>query len=201
MPDIVLSGWEGKENDDGQLRYGSSFLFQKGEQLLELKAAATRVMEEKFGPDKTKWPKGFHKPWKDQADKDPNNPANEGQKTYAGYESGGLYLDCNSADKPPQVVDHNVKDILDKRLVYSGCYGIPNISVYYFERKNKAGAIVKQGISTALNCFQKTRDGEPLGSAPPKAADVFKPVKVDATKGAASVFNGSPAEEDEDPMA
>lgn len=203
LPECRVSfwtGWDGKENDDGKLKYGAALLPPKGEQLLGLKALGTQIMTDKFGSDKTKWPKGFHKPWRDAGEKDANNPNRneEDGKPYDGYEMGALYINCNGADEPPEVVDHNVQPILDKKQVYSGCYGIPQIDMYWFEYKNKAGVVIKKGLSTSLTHFMKTRDGEPLGAPPRvKASAVFKPVAVDNKKGAAAVF----ADDDEDPMA
>lgn len=193
------TGWDGKENDDGKLKFGAALLFAEGETLKALKDLGTQIMTDKFGTDKTKWPKGFHKPWRDQADHDPDNENRpDDKKAYAGYKSGSLFINCNGADEAPEVVDHNVKPILDRKQVYSGCFGIPQIDMFWFEYKNKNGVVMKKGLSTSLTHFMKTKDGEPLDNrVRPKAAEVFKPVAVDTKKGAAAVF----AEDEEDPMA
>lgn len=62
------------------------------------------------------------------------------------------------ADRPPFVVDANVQPILQRSEIYSGVYG--NINVTFFPYSNSG----KKGIGCGLNGFQKTRDGEPLGS-------------------------------------
>lgn len=63
------------------------------------------------------------------------------------------------ADHPPFVVDGQVQKIIDPAQVYSGCYG--NVNVSFFAYANSG----KKGIGCGLNGIQKTRDGEPLGSA------------------------------------
>ena len=191
---------DGKENDDGELRYGSAMLFEKGEMLKELKALGAQILTDKFGSDKKKWPKGVHKPWRDQGEKDADNPnRDEDTKAYDGYQMGALYINCNAASDQPEVVDHALQPILKKRDVYSGCYGIANIDMFWFDRKNKAGVIVKRGLSCSMNCFQKLEDGEPLGGgARVQAASVFSPVEIDNNSGAADVFAD---EDDDDPMA
>lgn len=196
------TGWDGKENDDGKLKFGSALLFAEGETLQALKDLGTQIMTDKFGSDKSKWPKGFHKPWRDQADHDENNDNRpDDKKPYAGYKSGCLFINANGAEEAVTVcetVGGKVVEIIDKKKVYSGCYGIPQVDLYWFEYKNKNGVVMKKGLSTSLTHFMKTRDGEPLDNrVRPKAADVFKPIAVDPKKGAAAVF----AEDEEDPMA
>ncbi len=190
---------DGKTNDSGKEKFGCTMLFGEGEDLKDIKALATTIMTDKFGSDKAKWPKKFHKPWKDQSYNAPDNDDREG-KPYEGYVSGNLMINCMGSDEPPEVVDNRNQAILEKRKIYSGCYGIANIDLFWFEAKNSQGVVTNKGISCSMNCFQKHEDGEPLGGgARPQAASVFKPVAVDTKKGAAAVF----AEDDaaEDPMA
>lgn len=69
-----------------------------------------------------------------------------------------VFTASSKADRPPFVVDAQVQKIINPAEVYSGCYG--NVNVTFFPY-NSAG---KKGIGCGLNGFQKTRDGEPLGS-------------------------------------
>lgn len=84
------------------------------------------------------------------------------------------------ADRPPFVVDGNLQKILQQSEIYSGVYG--NVNVSFFAYANSG----KKGIGCGLNGFQKTRDGEPLGSsvsaedafgkiAQPAAAPAYQP--------------------------
>lgn len=69
-------------------------------------------------------------------------------------------------DRPPFVVDGNVQPIIQQSEIYSGVFGNVNVSFFAY---NSGG---KKGIGCGLNGFQKTRDGEPLGSSV-SAAEAF----------------------------
>ena len=68
-----------------------------------------------------------------------------------------VFTASSKADRPPAVVDGNVQPIIQQSEIYSGVYGNINVSFFAY---NSGG---KKGIGCGLNCFQKTRDGEPLG--------------------------------------
>lgn len=72
------------------------------------------------------------------------------------------------ADQPPKIVDINMNPIIDPTEVYSGMYGRIAVNFAPYAQAGKKG--VGCYISTNV---QKTRDGEPLGSAAPAAADDF----------------------------
>lgn len=177
-------------DDNGKEKYGITHLFKEGEDLSKIKDLARQLMTDKFGSDPKKWPKGWRKPWRDQADKDKNNEDAEG-KTYDGFVSGNLYFNSTS-ERKPEIVDENVNPILNKAHVYSGCYMIAHITLFWYENKGN------KGIGVSLNTVQKVGDGEPLGGSAPSAASVFSPVKLNNKKSAASVMDD---EDDEDPMA
>lgn len=69
-------------------------------------------------------------------------------------------------DRPPFVVDGNVQPVIQQSEIYSGVFGNVNVSFFAY---NSGG---KKGIGCGLNGFQKTRDGEPLGSSV-SAAEAF----------------------------
>lgn len=95
----------------------------------------------------------------------------EGGEKY-GPECAGCWVITASspADRPVEVVDRNMNQILDVSKVYSGIYA--NINVRMFAYSNEE----RSGIGCALGPVQKVNDGEPLGSLPPTAADCFKPL-------------------------
>ena len=66
------------------------------------------------------------------------------------------FMNANSKEKP-QIVDRNVRAILDRSEVYSGCYARVSISIYPF---NSSG---NRGIACGLGNIQKIADGESLG--------------------------------------
>ena len=75
------------------------------------------------------------------------------------------FINANSKDKP-QIVDKNVKPILDQSEVYSGCYGRASITFYAFNSNGN------KGIACGLGNLQKLADGEAL-SGRTKAEDEF----------------------------
>jgi hypothetical protein len=178
-----------KKNPTDKDKFGLTMLFEDGEDLAEIKEMGRKLMTEKFGPDPKAWPKGWRKPWRDQSDKDVDNE-DATSKQYDGFVSGRLFMNA-STSRQPQVVDNNVKDILDKTKIYSGCYGMAHITLFWYDNESK-------GIGVSLNSLQKLDDGEPLGGAPPSAASVFSPVKINTKKSAASAMDD---DDDEDPMA
>jgi len=94
-----------------------------------------------------------------------------------GEECKGCWVFTASSKQAPFVVDSQVQNIIDPRLVYSGMWG--NISVNFFPY-NSAG---KKGIGCGLNGVQKVRDGEPLGSRV-TAQDAFQALTPVADPGA-----------------
>lgn len=85
-----------------------------------------------------------------------------------GAECKGMWVFTASCkpDRPPFVVDNNVQPVIQQSEIYSGVFGNVNVSFFAY---NSGG---KKGIGCGLNGFQKTRDGEPLGSSV-SAAEAF----------------------------
>lgn len=75
------------------------------------------------------------------------------------------FINANSKDKP-QIVDKNVKPILDQSEVYSGCYGRASITFYAFNSNGN------KGIACGLGNLQKLAEGDAL-SGRSKAEDEF----------------------------
>lgn len=71
------------------------------------------------------------------------------------------------ADYPPEVVDVNLNPIINHSEVYSGMYAQVNVSFYPYVFGGK------KGIGCGLGPVRKTRDGEPLASGAPSAAQAF----------------------------
>jgi len=78
---------------------------------------------------------------------------------------GCYFVNANSKDKP-QLVDAQVRPILDPTEVYSGCYGRVSITFYAFNSNGN------RGIACGLGNLQKLADGDPL-SGRAKAEDEF----------------------------
>ena len=68
---------------------------------------------------------------------------------------GHWFINANS-NTPPGIVDRDLKQILDKSEVYSGCYARVSLSFYAFNIRGH------KGVGCNLRNVQKIRDGEPL---------------------------------------
>lgn len=74
-----------------------------------------------------------------------------------------------NAEYPPTLVDKQVKPIMDRAQIYSGCWGHVALSIYAYNNQSK-------GIGFGLNGIQKVRDDEALGYSF-NVNSAFKPVE------------------------
>ena len=74
------------------------------------------------------------------------------------------FVNANSTTAP-QIVDRQVKPILDRSEVYSGCYARVSLNFFAFNSNGN------KGIACGLGNIQKVRDGEPLGGKSTAADD------------------------------
>lgn len=145
----------GKAMQEGaEPKYGIAMLFALGADLSVLKAAANDAVIEKWGADKTKWPKNLRNPFRDQ-----------GEKEFAGYEAGAIFMSATSKQRPG-LVDASNQDIINEADFYAGCYARATVNAFCYD---KAG---NRGVSFGLNNVQKLDDGEPLGGRT-RASDDF----------------------------
>jgi len=149
--------WEPKSINGGDEKYSVSLIISKDDTktINEIKAAIEVAKQDgktKFGG---KIPGNLKLPLRDG---DIDRPDDEA------YENS-YFVNANSKDKP-QIVDKNVKPILDQEEVYSGCYGRASITFYAFNSNGN------KGIACGLGNLQKLSDGEPL-SGRSKAEDEF----------------------------
>lgn len=172
-----------QKNDlNGKMEYSIVAVFPLSADLTELKAAAQKVVVDKYGPDKAKWPTGMRSPFRQCKER----WKNEGGvvKIPAGYEEGeAVFLTLKSANKPG-VVDQNVADIIEPHQFYAGCYARASVNPYVYDQKGN------RGVSFGLNNVQKLRDGDPLGGRSAPSSD-FQAVAAPAgaSTGAASLFD------------
>lgn len=82
---------------------------------------------------------------------------------------GHWVMTASSKDYKPQLVDLQLQPIIDRAEIYSGCYARVCVSFFAYGGNNG----IKKGIGCGLGPIQKTRDGEQLGGAAPRAEDVF----------------------------
>lgn len=149
--------WEAKSINGGDEKYSVSLIISKDDTktINEIKAAIEAAKQEgkaKFGG---KIPANLKLPLRDG---DVDRPDDEAYKN-------SYFVNANSKDKP-QIVDKNVKPILDQSEVYSGCYGRASVTFYAFNSNGN------KGIACGLGNLQKLSDGEPL-SGRSRAEDEF----------------------------
>ena len=157
-------GWEPVSINGGTEKYSVSVLIPKDdtETIEAIEKAIDAAIAEgvgKFGGKKPN--KGSLKlPLRD-------GDIERDDEAYAGH----YFVNANSIT-PPQIVDKQVKQILDRNEVYSGCYGRVSLSFYVFNSNGN------KGVACGLGNIQKIRDGEPLG-ARTNAADDFSTLEDD----------------------
>lgn len=136
---------------DAPKKYSCSLLVEKDEDLSDITSAIKQAKIDKWGADKSKWPKKLRSPIADGDGEDyEDNPECHGH----------WVLKCSTGDEyRPVVADakNRLLDEKDKAKVYAGCYGIVNVKAFAYSNESS-------GVSLILNGFQKVRDGEPLGS-------------------------------------
>jgi hypothetical protein len=149
--------WEPKSINGGDEKYSVSLIILKDDTktINEIKAAIEAAKQEgkpKFGG---KIPGNLKLPLRDG---DIDRPDDEDYKN-------SYFINANSKDKP-QIVDKNVKPVLDQSEVYSGCYGRASISLFAYNTNGN------KGVACGLQNLQKLSDGEPL-SGRSRAEDDF----------------------------
>lgn len=138
-------------------KYSITMLFPKGADLSALKKAAVEACEEKWGADKTKWPKNLRNPFRDQ-----------GEKEFEGYEAGATFITATSKQKPG-LVDANVQDIIEEKDFYPGCFARASVRAFAYDQAGN------RGVAFGLQNVQKLADGDPLGGRS-RPSDDFEPV-------------------------
>lgn len=157
-------GWEPTSINNGPERYSVSVLIPKDdkETLRAIEVAIDAAIEEgvaKFGgkkPNKA----AIKLPLRD-------GDTEREDEAYKGH----FFINANS-NTQPQIVDKNVKPILDQSEVYSGCYARVSLNFYAFNSNGN------KGVACGLGNIQKIRDGESLGGRS-SATDDFGTVADD----------------------
>lgn len=119
--------------------YSVQMLFPKEADLGPLKKAALELIVEKWGSDKTKWPKGLRLPFKSGDEKNLEN--------YKGM----TVLECRSKQKPG-LVNQKREDIIDETEIYSGCWMRATVTPFIYDVQGN------RGVSFGLNSLQKVKD-------------------------------------------
>lgn len=140
--------WEPQSVNGSAPKYSVSLIIPKDEKELinKIKAAIEAAKQEGISKFGGKVPANLKTPLRDGDTERPDDP---------NYE-GCYFVNANSVVKP-NIVDKDVKPILDQTEFYSGCYGRASITFYAFNSNGN------KGIACGLQNLQKLEDGEPLG--------------------------------------
>ena len=157
-------GWEPTSINNGPERYSVSVLIPKSDTqtVKAINEAIDAAIEEgvaKFGgkkPNKA----AIKLPLRD-------GDTERDDEAYKGH----YFINANSTTSP-QIVDKQVKPILDRNEVYSGCYARVSLNFYAFNSNGN------KGVACGLGNIQKIRDGESLGGRS-SATDDFSTVADD----------------------
>ena len=150
-------GWEPVSINGGAEKYSASVLIPKTDTktVSAINAAIDAAIEEgvaKFGgkkPNKA----AIKLPLRD-------GDVERDDEAYKGH----WFINANSTTAP-QIVDRQVKPILDRSEVYSGCYARVSLNFFAFNSNGN------KGIACGLGNIQKLRDGEPFGGKSTAADD------------------------------
>ena len=104
--------------------------------------------------------KGIHIPINDGDEKYESNP-----KMYASYKDCYYVNAKANEDYPPALFDNHRNEIVDKILMYSGCYVQAIVNLFPYHNKGNTG------IGVGLRGLMKVRDGEALGGTGVSAND------------------------------
>lgn len=153
--------WEAKSINGGDEKYSVSLIIPKSDKntIAEIKAAIEQAKKDGVSKFGGKIPANLKLPLRDG---DIDRPDDEAYKN-------SYFVNANSKERP-QVVDKNVKPVLDQDEVYSGCYGRASITFYAFNQNGN------KGIACGLGNIQKLADGEPL-SGRSRAEDDFETIE------------------------
>ena len=142
----------------GTLSYQCSMMFDKNKTGIDwLRSQMSAVMRDK-------WPQGPPEGWHD--------PITDGDLTGRGP---GCWVIRAKSKNRPEVVDKNVKAIIDPAEIYAGCYCRASIDLWAYDSQGTSG------VSVMLRNVQKLREGDRLGGGSTADQD-FDPVYVAGTE-------------------
>lgn len=167
--------------------YSVTALFKKGADISALQKAAEAAIIERWGTDKTKWPKNLRSPFRKHEEREKDGVLPDG------HEEGGTFVTFKTAASPrhpgPFVIDRDGRTRItvdDQHRIYSGCWLIANVTAGAYPKKGVTG--IQPGVTFYLNGIQFVRDDDPLSGRPP-VEKAFSPVEgFEESEGASSLF-------------
>jgi len=153
-------------------KYEITMLFPKNTDISKLRALAVEAAVKQWGADKTKHPANLRNPVRDGEEKSKN----------AGY--AGHFFAKASTKRQPGIYNLQHEDIIDRELLYGGCYCRAQLTAYTYDFNGN------RGVAFGMESLQKLRDGEHFGRVRDTAAVAYgDPVET----GADDAVNYAPA--------
>lgn len=140
--------WTPQKSEEGQDVYSVTMIFPPDADLSGMKRIAVEAKESKFGKDATG---KFKSPFRKGTEEEFNLAKNPEFR-------GNIVVPARSYGRPVGVVGRDKKPIVDKNLLYSGCFCIASVVAYGYERKGN------RGVAFGLQNLMVVRQGEPLVS-------------------------------------
>lgn len=142
-------------------KYSIVMLFRKKTDITALKRIVKVALEEQWGSDKAKWPKGLKMPFRDGDEKDDT----------VGYADTIFCTAKSKESAQPGMVDARNQPVIDvEKTFYAGCYCRAEIIAYAFDVSGN------KGVGFSLQNIQKLKEGEKF-SGRKNAEDVFEAVE------------------------
>lgn len=164
-------------------RFSVNVVFGPDVDLKPLKAYIIDVVRQKYKCEtveqlKAKLPKNFKWPWRSGSDKvDDEGNQREGFNADDTYFNFWRYERQTPDTWQATAVIGPSRQPLKPADVYGGCLGRVYFRAYTYPNQGQG-----PGCGLALEAFQKTGDGEAIGAAPVRAADVFDAVAEEAAE-------------------
>lgn len=137
-----------KMTPSGKERYSIQMVFDKDStDLTDLKKAAHQCAVNKWGADKSKWPKNMKSPFRD------------GDAEDKGDLLVNKFFINASTDYKPDVVDQSLQPILNEDEFYAGCFARASLVPFAYSTAGNAG------VSFGLRNIQKVKDGDRIGGS------------------------------------
>jgi len=151
----------------GKNEYSTQALFEKGADLSKMKNAIMNACINKWGADRTKWPKNLRSPFKSQQvliesaqKKDQKHDHLSPDAVFVTFKSPEL--DTKGNKKPaPVIVGKNPKDVIvEESKFYAGCWAKCNFNAFAYDKGGNTG------VTLYINALQFVGDAEPFGGRP-----------------------------------
>ena len=157
FPNLFAPKIEKNDKGDEVKMWNCNLIFPDTADLSELKAAANEAAKAKW---QTKIPSNLKSPFRNTSDY---------ADRHDGYQDPGTFISFKRDAGPPGVINGDQSKISpESNLVYAGCFGRVSCYAYAWHHPKNG-----PGVSFKLIGFQKTGDGDPLGSDVPFSAEMF----------------------------